>query len=179
MRTANQAEAKELVALESSELLRRILDTVERGRRDPWLEMVNTMVLTVAVLASAWCAFQSSQWGGVETLRLAAANEAARNAAAANFEALLGRSFDANMLLNYFQAKGQNDQRLERFLFDRFRPAMKVAAEAWLKTDPFNNPAAPQSPFKLKEYSQKELVEATRQHELARQMHADATQANR
>jgi hypothetical protein len=31
-------------------------------------------------------------------------------------------------------------ERHEKFLFDRFRPEMKKAVDAWLKTDPFNKP---------------------------------------
>ena len=82
------------------------------------------------------------------------------------------------MLINYMQAKHEGNERHEKFLFDRFRPEMKKAVEAWLKTDPFNNPAAPPAPFKMAEYVQPELEQAKRQDDLAAEKHAAAQEAN-
>jgi hypothetical protein len=55
---------------------------------------------------------------------------------------------------------------------------MKTAVEAWLKLDPFNNPDAPSSPFKMAEYVQKELQEAKGDDELSAQEHHAAELAN-
>jgi hypothetical protein len=63
-------------------------------------------------------------------------------------------------------------------LLARLRPESKKAFEAWLKTDPFNNPAAPSGPFKMAEYVQPELEEAKRQDERFAQEHAAAQKAN-
>jgi hypothetical protein len=82
------------------------------------------------------------------------------------------------MGLSYVQAKHDGNERQEKFLFDRFRPEMKKAVEAWLKTDPFNNPAAPQGPLKMAEYAQPEGAEARRQDEVAAQEQAAAEKAN-
>jgi hypothetical protein len=82
------------------------------------------------------------------------------------------------MLFNYLQAQTQGNQKLEKILYDRFRPEMKTAVEAWLKTDPFNNPAAPPSPFKMAEYVQKELEDVKRRDDLSTEEHAAAAKAN-
>jgi hypothetical protein len=76
------------------------------------------------------------------------------------------------------QAKNDGNSRQEQFLFERFRPEMKRAVEAWLKTDPFNNPEAPLGPMKMAEYVQPELAEAKRLEELSAQEFARAMQAN-
>jgi hypothetical protein len=82
------------------------------------------------------------------------------------------------MGISYMQAKHDGNDRQEKFLFDRFRPEMKKAVEAWLKTDPFNNPAAPLGPLRMAEYVQPELEEAKRHDERFAQEHAAAEHAN-
>ena len=42
----------------------------------------------------------------------------------------------------------------------RFRPEFKAAFDAWIKTDPLNNPDAPPSPTYMPEYVQPEIDEA-------------------
>ena len=148
---------KELMPQETAAILQRILDAVEKDDRNRWVEIACAVLLSLAMMASAWCAYQSNLWSGVQTFRLAAESKAGRESTKATLAALQMRAFDAAMLINYLQAKTQGNQRLEKILYDRFRPEMKTAVEAWLKTDPFNNPAAPPSPFKMAEYVQKEL----------------------
>jgi hypothetical protein len=70
----------------------------------------------------------------------------------------------------YLRALTENNSRLAEFLFQRFRPEFKVAAEAWLATRPLKNPSAPSSPFVMKEYSlavDKEMQQV-RQEEVTR-----------
>jgi len=110
---------------------------------------------------------------------MAAANKASRDGAEFHVVALEKRAGDALMLISYLQAKSQGDHRLEKLLYDRFRPKMKPAVEAWLKTDPFNNPAAPSSPFKMAEYVQQELTEAKRETQLFAEKQAGAEEARR
>jgi len=178
MSTAGKPLPKELTPQETAAILQRILEAVEKDERTRWVEITCAVVLSLATMSSAWCAYQSTLWGGVQTFRLAAANKAGRESTAANVEALQTRAFDASMFISYVQAKNEGNERQEKFLFKRFRPEMKKAVDAWLKTDPFNNPAAPLGPFKMAEYSQQELEEAKRQDELFTQEHAAAQQAN-
>jgi hypothetical protein len=83
------------------------------------------------------------------------------------------------MFINYMEAKHTGNERHEKFLFNRFRPEMKKAVDAWLKTDPFNSPEAPQGPFKMAEYTQQELELAKQHDERFTMEHAAAVQANR
>jgi hypothetical protein len=178
MNSAETPSRKELTPQETAAILQRILASVEKDRRSRWLEIICAVVLSLATTASAWCAYQSTLWGGVQTFRLAAAGKAGRASSSANLAALQNRVFDASVGISWMQAKNEGNQRHEQFLFDRFRPEMKRAVEAWLKTDPFNNPEAPLGPMKMAEYVQPELAEAKRQEELAAQEYAAATEAN-
>jgi hypothetical protein len=178
MSTAGTPLPNELAPVETAALLQRVLAAVEKDRRSRWVEITCAVVLSLATMSTAWCAYQSTLWGGVQTFRLAAANKAGRESSTAHVEALQARAFDASMFISYVQAKNEGNERQERFLFDRFRPEMRKALEAWLKTDPFTNSAAPPGPFRMAEYVQQELVEAKRQAELSAQAHAAAQEAN-
>ncbi|HHT9127115.1 MAG TPA: hypothetical protein ACFYD6_15060 [Candidatus Brocadiia bacterium] len=178
MSIPSEQSSKELTPQETAETLRRILDVVEKDRRKRWIEITCAAVLALATTFSAWCVYQSTLWSGAQTFRLTAAGRMGREAAEASVSALQARSFDALMLIDYIEAKYQGDEGVEKFLFDRFRPEMKKAVDAWLKTDPLNNPTAPPSPFHMAEYVQKELAEAKRQDELAGQQLIAAQEAN-
>jgi hypothetical protein len=141
MNAAETPSPKELTPQETAAILQRILASVEKDRRSRWVEITCAIVLSLATTASAWCAYQSTLWGGVQTFRLAAAGKAGRASSSANLAALQNRVFDASVGINWMQAKNEGNERHEKFLFDRFRPEMKRAVEAWLKTDPFNNEA--------------------------------------
>lgn len=76
-----------------------------------------------------------------------------------------GRAFasvDVGVFLEWARAYSEKNEELERFLYDRFRPPMKQAVEAWIATTPLVNPDAPPTPFAMPEYELAEQEEATR-----------------
>jgi len=178
MSTAGTPLPKELTPQETAALLQRILAAVEKDERSRWVEITCAVVLSLATMSSAWCAYQATLWSGVQTFRLDAAQKAGRESAAAAMAALQLQAFDASMFISYMNAKNEGNERQEKFLFKRFRPELKRAVEAWLKTDPFNDPKAPQGPFKMAEYTQPELEVAKGHDERFAQEHAAAEHAN-
>jgi hypothetical protein len=54
---------------------------------------------------------------------------------------------DAITFIEYVKALNNNDEKLAQFFFERFREDFKPAVEAWLKTNPLENPDAPPTPF--------------------------------
>ena len=178
MSTADKPSPNEFTPAKTAETLQKILAAVEKDERTRWVEITCAVVLSLATMSSAWCAYQATLWSGVQTFRLAAAQKAGRESAAATMAALQLQAFDASMFISYMNAKNEGNERQEKFLFKRFRPEMKVAIEAWLKTDPFDNPKAPQGPFKMAEYTQPELEDSKRHDERSAQEHAAAEHAN-
>jgi hypothetical protein len=178
MNTQGRSETPDLAPQETAAILQRILEAVEKDQRTRWAQIACAVVLSLATMSSAWCAYQATLWGGVQTFRLAAANKASRESAAANMAALQSRAFDASMFISYMQAKHEGNERQETFLFNRFRPETKKAVEAWLKTEPFKDPNAPLGPFKMKEYIQPELADSRLHDERSTQEHAAAERAN-
>jgi len=140
--SAGQPLPSELTPQEMAAVLGRIVEAVEQDKRSRRVEITCAFVLSLATTASAWCAYQSTLWGGVQTFRLAAANKANRASVEETLAALQYKSFDASMFINWMHAKHEGNERHEKFLFHRFRPEAKKAVEAWLKNDPFNDPAA-------------------------------------
>lgn len=176
--TTTSVPSSDMTPREMADILRQIRDAVQANQRKRWVEITCAVVLALATMGSAWCAYQSTLWGGVQTFRLAAVNKAGREGSEAASAALQYRAFDAAMFMEYIKAKHTGDADTETFLHARFRPEMKAAMDAWLRTDPFNNPAAPPVPFKMAEYVQAEQQEAQRQNELAATLYASAHQAN-
>jgi hypothetical protein len=64
------------------------------------------------------------------------------------------------MFLTWAEAYSEENEQLDRFLYDRFRPPMKEAVEAWVATRPLRNADAPPSPFAMSEYRLPEEDEA-------------------
>jgi hypothetical protein len=67
---------------------------------------------------------------------------------------------------------------LMNFYEERFRPDFKPAFEAWLATDPVNNPDAPKSPFSMPEYSLPEEEESQSLLEQAENKFNEGQEAN-
>ena len=165
--------AEELGSAEVAVLLPRVVERIERKEHKPWVEICGAVVIAMAALASAWCAFQSSKWGGVQTFRLTEGNQADQESHEAHIAALQYRGFDASVLVAYYQAKFGGNTALADVLQQRFRPVMKAAFNAWQKTDPFNNPQAPATPFLMPEYAQEEIALAkTKRDEAAAKLKA-------
>jgi hypothetical protein len=133
---------------------------------------------SVGLKSSALSCYRLRRWGGVQTFRLAEANKASRDSSQQLLLMMQLRTFDASMFLNYIEARNHHDDKVEKFLYDRFRPEMRKAMDAWLKTDPENNSAAPKTPFHIPEYVQKEELEAKSYSATADERLAAAQEAN-
>jgi hypothetical protein len=137
------------------------------------LELIATFVLAIATVLTAWSAFQSSKWSGVQAINFSSANAARTESIRASGEANALRQIDVNLFVDWVSAVADERSQAGRgepyepqpgtlsgFLFERFRDEFKPAVEAWLATDPINDPDAPSSPFALDEYQLEADAEA-------------------
>ncbi|MGW8282003.1 MAG: hypothetical protein ACWGON_01780 [Gemmatimonadota bacterium] len=111
------------------------------------------ILMSLATVATAWCAYQSAEWGGEQSFMLGESTRAGREASLQKSLAMQRRSLDAALFMEWIGAIATDDEPLEEFYFQRFRPGMRAAVDAWLATDPRNNPDAPPHPFVLPEYT--------------------------
>ena len=99
----------------------------------------------VAVLA-AWSGYASSKWSTESSLTLARASAARSEANRADLTASDLRNFDAATFNTWFTAYIGGNQAAQDVAIRRFRPAFKVAFDAWIATNPLTNPKAPPGP---------------------------------
>src|SRR5262245_17637470 len=90
-----------------------------------WFEPIVAVILGLATLGSAWSAYQSALWGGIQSFRLAEATAAGRRAAEKAIYANQLRGADLLLFEVYLRALSENNQLLADFLFQRFRPEFK------------------------------------------------------
>ncbi|HSK16222.1 MAG TPA: hypothetical protein VK915_08635, partial [Gaiellaceae bacterium] len=109
----------------------------------------------------------SARWSGIQAISFSEANAARLESTRASTRAGQLTQVDIGMFLTWAEAYSEKNAVLDRFLFDRFRPPMKEAVEAWVATRPLLNPDAPPSPFAMDEYRVPEQEEAAALEESA------------
>ena len=110
------------------------------------------VLLAVAAVATAWSSYQASRWTGEQAKGFATASasrvESTRSSNLANAQTQI----DVAVFIQWVDARLQGEADLAAFYEERFRDEFKPAFQAWLRTDPFENPSAPPSPFAMDEY---------------------------
>jgi hypothetical protein len=131
------------------------------------VELLTTLLLALAAVATAWATFQASHWRSEQGLAgnrsTAARVEANRAAGVANRQVQV----DVVTFTQWVDAYASGDRRLADFYFRRFREEFRPAVRAWLATRPLENPGAPLTPFELPEYRLAAVAEADRLEEKA------------
>jgi hypothetical protein len=150
----------------------------QQARRDRWLEILSAVLLSLATVASAWCAYQSARWNGVQALSFSAANGARTESVRMSNAALQLTSIDVGMFVQFAAAYSDENQFLMNFIYERFRPEMKTALDAWMALEPLKNPDAPPSPFAMETYKSAAQDESDRLLDVAEQKLKEAEQAN-
>jgi len=138
-----------------------------RGRWHELLEGVEVAILAIVAVATAWSGLQAAQWDGRQSLLYGKASSYRFQADAASTLAGLQLSADASMFTGWLQAHAAGDTQLQAIYVRRFTPDYRDAYEAWLKTDPFVNPAAPPGPAAMPSYHNPNQDKANRLNTLA------------
>jgi hypothetical protein len=152
MLSEQQAASLENALRENTEAINKSTNSVTDDGKSKIRETITAILLSIATIASAWCAYQSTLWGGEQTFQLADANRTGRLAAENAMLSTNIRSFEGFFLIKYIEASKNGDSALSNFYYSRFQPVLQKATDDWLKTDPFNNPNAPRSPFQMESY---------------------------
>jgi hypothetical protein len=152
------------------------------------LELAATILMAVAAILTAWTAFQSAKWSGVQAIHFSEAGAARTESTVFSTRAGQQAQVDISGFTTWLTTL-QNDIRsgdaevpasaaqyvptsLSGFFFDRFRDEFKPAVDAWLDSEPFDDPDAPGTPFEMPEY---ELEAAT----MADDLMVDADESGR
>lgn len=167
---------------------------MERRRLDRRFELLEAIILSVAAVLAAWTGFQSAKWSGVQANSYSQAGAARVESTKASTEAGQEITVDVISFTQWLQAaedEGLLNQEpdattpyvpdpnvLSGFLYERFRPAFKVAVNAWVATRPRLNADAPPTPFAMSQYRVDALVKSHRLDQQAEAFSKEARTAN-
>ncbi|MGI9666965.1 MAG: hypothetical protein ACR2N2_07700 [Acidimicrobiia bacterium] len=159
------------------------------------IELIATIVLAIATILTAWSAFQAGKWGGEQSTNFSAAGATRTESTRADTRGGQLVQIDVAMYIDWVSAFVEDEESgkivvddvtgyqptrgtLSGFLYERMRPEFLPALEAWLATDPTNNPNAPPTPFAMEEYVVADQVLAVELTEQANELSLAARTAN-
>ena len=118
-----------------------------------WVDTAAAILLAAAAVATAWSSYQASRWTGEQAKAFGAANAARVESTKASDLANAQSQIDIALFTQWVDAYLNDDDDLADFYEQRFRDEFQPAFRAWIQTDPFTDPSAPDSPFAMPEYS--------------------------
>jgi hypothetical protein len=124
----------------------------EREQHSRRLQIGEAALLALVTLAAAWAGYAAAKWGTASRVDLAHASRLTNLATRADLEALETKDFDSSTFNAWFIAYTLGNPQKELIAERRFRPAFRVAFDAWMATNPATNPHAPPGPTYMPEY---------------------------
>jgi hypothetical protein len=128
-------------------------------------------------VATAWSGYQAARWDGRQAFLY---GRSATIHVEADERLTLGgqqRLLDISTFNTWIQAQHTGDEELADLYVRRFSPEYRVAFDAWLETDPLDNPDAPPGPMFMPEYENTLLEEGERLNDRAVRLFDEGTEA--
>jgi hypothetical protein len=116
--------------------------------------VTEAVLLSVVTIVTAWASFSAAKWSTESRVEIAQASTLRLEANRALSEAMDTRNFDSSTFTTWFVAYTLGDPAKMELAERRFRPAFKVAFDAWQDTNPEHNANAPPGPTFMPEYRQ-------------------------
>jgi hypothetical protein len=126
------------------------------------VEVVSTVLLALAAVATAWSSYQATRWNGEQTKASSQTNAIRIEAARAQSLAEAQTQIDVATFTQWVDAYALDETELVDFYFKRFRDEFKPAVNAWVDTRPLKNPGAPLTPFAMPQYRLAAQADANR-----------------
>ena len=126
------------------------------------LEVLATVLLAVAAVATAWSGYQATRWNGEQAKASSTTNKIRIQAARAQGLSQAQTQVDVATFTQWANAYAREERQLADFYFKRFRKEFRPAVEAWIATRPLRNPNAPLTPFAMPQYKLAATAEAQR-----------------
>jgi len=117
-----------------------------------WQELLVTVLLVVAALATSWSSYQATRWNGEQAAAAGRTNAIRIDAARADGLARTQTQVDVATFIAWADADLRGETKVADFYVDRFRDEFRPAYEAWIAEEPLTNADAPTTPFVMEEY---------------------------
>jgi hypothetical protein len=126
------------------------------------VQICEAALLALVTVAAAWAGYSAAQWATASRVDLAQSSTLRNLATRADLEAISLRNFDSSTFNAWYIAFTLNSPQKEAIAVRRFRPAFRVAFDAWMATDPVHNPKAPPGPTYMPQYKLPAQAQAIR-----------------
>jgi hypothetical protein len=117
-----------------------------------WQELLVTVLLVVAALATSWSSYQATRGNGEQAAAAGRTNAIRIDAARADGLARTQTQVDVATFIAWADADLRGETEVADFYVDRFRDEFRPAYEAWIAQQPLTNADAPSTPFAMEEY---------------------------
>jgi hypothetical protein len=131
-------------------------------RNERVMELIATLLLALATLGIAWSGYQGARWNGESAEQYSASNAARAHANRAATAGAQDRTQDLLNFNRWIEVSADGNQQLADLYQRRFRPEFRPAFEAWIASDPVNNPNAESSPLREPQYMVANLERANK-----------------
>ena len=149
----------------------------ERFNRSDWIELAAAVLLSLATMAAAWSAYQSTRWGGVQANAYSASGAKRTEATQQNAVYAGQVLIDVMAWITYLEHRQAGNERGATFLLERFRPEFRPAFDAWAALVPPGE-IPPGTPFDLPQYQPAARERAEQLNAEAEALAATAREAN-
>lgn len=141
------------------------------------IETAQTILLSGVVLITAWCGYQSAQWSGITSFKLAASHARSIEATEKSLISEKRIIVDSIVVVNFANAMIERNQEVVNFYLRHLRPEFAGLLRSWLDTQPLENPEAPPHPLAMPAYAKISQGYEAESIELRRQQEARAQEA--
>jgi len=162
------------------EIAHALTDEHHQTEHEGWhrvLEIIEVFLLAIVAIATAWSGFQAAKWDGHQSFDYGTATRLRFEADAASTAAGQELVADVGLFTAWLAAHEAGDEPLQTLYRKRMTPEYQVAFDAWVKTDPFNNPNAPIGPIAMPEYKSSLAERAKRLNDEATKVFDEGTDA--
>lgn len=115
--------------------------------RKHWIEPAAAILMAITTLATTWCSFQSSKWGGQSDALASHGSHLDRRANLLSVEGYQEKDLHMEMFIQLVAARHTENEASMQFYSERLAPDFKRAYEGWLAQKPFENPKSDPHPF--------------------------------
>jgi hypothetical protein len=143
------------------------------------LEILEAVLLAVVAVTTAWSGYQATLWTGHQARLYGEASKLRVEAGAAATYANQERLYNALTVVEWLKAEVHGDGKLAEIFERRLLPEFRPAFEAWKKTNPLHNPAAPAGPQLMSEHRSSKAERAVALDSQADKMLEEGSQAIR
>lgn len=109
-------------------------------RKSYRIDLAYASILGLAVIMTAWCGLQHELWGSMVTFELREANTAHREFTTTELKERQAVIIDVISFTAYMDAIEHDNKKLGEFYKKSFSPELTQAFDAWMKTEPLDNP---------------------------------------